>query len=180
MIRQTEGWRDLRMALVGTAVGAGTPALANFGPTGGGAIKQMSFGVGDSVYVGGHVDHDYLPDSIAYPHVHFAVSGTNVNTVKWQLTYTLAKGHGQQAFSADTIITLEAAPNGTAWNHEIVEHGTGFSLLEPDALVIMEVKRITNGGTDNVDTVFGLFVDFHYQVHCYATPYRLPNFWTGV
>lgn len=131
------------------------------------------------MYLAGHVDHDYLPDSIAYPHVHWAVSGTDVNTVKWQLTYILAKGHGQQAFPAETVITVEAAPNGTAWNHEVTEHGSGFSLLEPDALVLIELKRITNGGTDNANTVFGLFVDFHYQVQSYATPYRLPDFWTG-
>ena len=174
-----EGWRDLRMSITASAAGAGTPALVNFGPSASGAIKQMSFGVGDSVYMGAHLDHDYLPGSLAYPHVHYCVSGTNVNPVKWQLTYTLAKGHDQEAFSTDTILTLQQAPSGTAWQHMVVEDAVGVDLLEPDTLIIMELERITNGGTENTDTVFGLFVDFHYQVNGYCTPYRLPNFYTG-
>jgi hypothetical protein len=165
------------MSLVAAAVGGGTPALANFGPSASGAIKQLAFGVGDSVYIGGHVDHDYLPGSLAYPHVHWATNGTNVQPVRWQMTMTLAKGHNQEAFTTDLIVNVEEAGSGIAWQHMVTEDTGGLSLLEPDTLVLMELERITNGGTDNADTVFGLFVDFHYQTQQAATPNRLPNFY---
>ena len=178
MTVQTYGWRDLRMSLVAAAPGGGTPVLANFGPSGSGALKQLTFGIGDSVYIAGHVDHDYLPGSLAYPHVHWCVNGTDTNTVKWQLTYSIATGHDQESFTADGIITVEEAANGTAWRHMVTEDTGGLSLIEPDTLIIMELERITNGGTNNADTVFGLFVDFHYQTAQYSTPNRLPTFYT--
>lgn len=173
---QTDGWKDLRMALVAAATGGGSPTLAAFGPTG--TIKQLSFGVGDSVYVGAHVDHDILPGSIMYPHMHWTTNGTDVNSVKWEFRYTAAKGHDQEAFPADVVISLEEAASGTAWQHMVTEDATGFAALEVDSLIIAEVKRVTNGGTDNTDTVFGLFADLHYEVLGFATPNRVPNFYS--
>jgi hypothetical protein len=177
MSQMVYGWRDLRLPVVSAATGGGTPTLTAFGPTG--TIKQWKFAIGDSMYLAAHVDHDYLPGSMAYIHVHWSTSGTSVNSVKWQLSYTLAKGHDQANFPADTVITLEEAAAGTAWRHMITEDGVGFSIEEPDTLILVELERITNGASDNADNVFGLFVDFHYEVQQYATPYRAPNFYTG-
>ena len=171
------GWRDLRAPAVAAATGAGTPSLQNFGPTGGGAIKQYRLAVGDSLYFAAHVDHDYAVGTTAFPHVHWTTNGTDVNTVKWQMTYVIAKGHNQAAFGTDTVITMEEAASGTAWQHMVTEDATGFSILEPDTLIICEVERITNGGSENADSVFLLFVDWHYQVQQYATLNRSPNFY---
>lgn len=173
---QTDGWKDLRMALVASASGPAAPAATVFGPTG--VIKQLAFAVNDSVYVAAHVDHDILPGSLMYPHVHWSTNGTSINTVKWQLTYVTAKGHDQEAFPADTVLTLEEAASGTAWQHMVTEDPTGFTALEVDSLFICELKRITNGGVENADTVFGLFADLHYEVLGFATPNRTPNFYT--
>jgi hypothetical protein len=170
------GWRDLRSALVGTASGAAAPSLTVFGPTG--FMKQLAFGIGDSVYIAFHVDHDYKPGSIAFPHIHWTTNGTQTNSVKWQLEYTIASGHNQSSFPADTTLTVEEAAHGTAWRHMITEHPTGFSMIEPDTLILAELTRITNGGTNNTDTVFGLFVDMHYETQQYATPSRVPDFYT--
>lgn len=171
-----EGWRDLRMALVAAATGAGAPASAAFGPTGG--VKQLSFGVGDSVYVAGHVDHDVKVGSTFYPHMHWAVSGTDTASVRWQITYTTAKGHNQESFGADTVVYLEEAAQGTAWRHMVTEDSVGFPALEVDSLFVAEIKRISNGGVDNANTVFGLFMDIHYEVQQYATPSRVPDFYS--
>ena len=170
-----EGWKDLRMSVIASATGGGSPSLAVFGPTGN--IKQLSFGVDDSVYVAGHIDHDIKRNSIMYPHVHWSTNGTNVQPVKWQFSYITAKGHNQDNFSADTVVIVEEAAQGTAWRHMITERAIGFPALEVDSLFICELKRITNGGTDNTDTVFGLFMDIHYEVEDYATPSRSPDFY---
>lgn len=170
------GWRDLRCALVAAATGTGTPALTAFGTSGN--IKQMAFGVGDSVYLAAHVDHDIKPGSTIYPHVHWTTNGTSTNTVKWELRYVTAKGHNQANFGADTVVNLEEAAQGTAWRHMVTEDATGFTAPEVDSVIIMELKRVTNGGTENADTVFGLFVDFHYESDRNATLNRAPDFYS--
>ena len=172
------GWRDLRSAITAADIPASSaPTPTAFGPTG--SLKRYAFAVNDYVGLDFHVDHDYWPGSTAYIHVHWTTNGTSTNTVKWQLTYTIAKGHNQANFGTDTVITLEEAAAGTAWRHMVTEDATGFSLIEPDTLLHVDLKRITNGGTENTDAVFGLFVDIHYQTMQYATPYRTPNFYTG-
>lgn len=172
------GWRDLRTSLTGLEPPPATaPTQTAFGPSG--LLKRPAFAVGDYLEFDLHVDHDYWVDSDAFLHVHWSTNGTSVNSVKWEISYTLAKGHDQANFPAQQLITIEQAAAGTAWRHMITEDGTGISLEEPDTLLLGRITRITNGGTDNADAVFGLFVDFHYQTMQYATPYRIPNFYTG-
>jgi len=168
------GWNDLEMSITAAPPGANVPLLTAFGPTGG--VKQYKFVVNDSVFLAGHIKHDIKPGSTMYPHVHWSTDGTSTNTVKWQITYLSAKGHDQESFNADTILTLEEAAAGTAWRHMITEDPVGIPALETDSLFIAEVKRITNGGSENADAVFGLFVDLHYEVSQYATPNRTPDF----
>ena len=131
MTIQVYGWKDLRMSVVGSAAGGGTPTLAAFGPTGN--IKQTSFGIGDSVYLAGHVDHDIKLGSTMYIHVHWSTNGTSTNNVKWQVSYITAERENQQAFSADTIIALEEAATGTAWSHMVTEDLVGFHVLDVDS-----------------------------------------------
>lgn len=176
MSQAAYGWKDLRMSVSGAASGAGAPGSIAFGPTGN--IKETSFGVGDSVYLSGHVDHDILIGSTSYIHVHWSTSGTNVQPVHWEVAYMVAAGHDQENFPADSIITLAEAAHGTAWRHMITEDAVGLVAPEVDSLLLLELKRVTNGGTDNTDTVFGLFVDMHYEVGQLATPSRTPDFYT--
>jgi len=170
------GWRDLSKTLESAAAGTGIPALAAFGLTG--TVKQKAFAVGDSVYIGLQVPHDIRVGSTMYPYVQWTTNGVIANTVKWQMNYTTAKSHDQEVFPADTILTLEQAAQGTAWRHMLIEDAVGFSALEPDEFLAIELVRITNGGVDNADTVFGLSMGLHYQVQQFATPNRTPNFYT--
>jgi len=170
------GWKDLKMVVSSAAKAAAAPSLAAFGPSG--TVKQLSFGVNDAVYLEGHVDHDILTGSTMYPHVHWTTDGTETNTVKWQLTYLAAAGHNQANYPTDTVITVEEAAQGTAWRHMITEHLTGLDALEIDSLITVELKRITNGGTENTDTVFANFVDLHYEIGQIATPNKAPDFFS--
>jgi len=175
-IGNIDGWRDLEMSVTSAATGGGTPTATVFGPSGN--IKQTKFAVNDSVYLTTHVPHDIKPGSTMYMHVHWATDGTSLNTVKWELDYTFAKGHNQSNFGADATITLEEAAQGTAWRHMITEDAVGIPAVEIDSLILVELKRITNGGAENADGVFGLFVDFHYEAQQFATPSRTPDFYT--
>jgi len=42
---------------------------------------------------------------------------------------------------------------------------------------LVTLKRVTNGGTDNTDDVFGLMVDLHYQSDRDATRNKVPDFY---
>lgn len=175
MTIQTYGWSDLRMAVTAVAIGSGAPALRAFGPTGN--IKQLRFGVGDSVYLAAHFSHDILQGATVFPHIHWTTDGTNVNSVKWELNYAWAEGYDTDNFPAETTVNLEEAAAGTAWRHMITEDDAGFVTPDIDTILVCELKRVTNGGVENSDQIFGLFVDIHYQVGQIATPNRSPNFW---
>lgn len=170
------GWRDNLADILRAKPGKGTPTQANFGPSGN--IQQIKFGVGDSVYVVWHINHDVAIGEDGFFHVHWSSSGTDVNPVHWDLTWTVAIGHGQGVFPTDASDTVIGTPDGTAWTHYITEQTTGVPMPEPDTLVLAELTRVTNGATDNADDVFGLMLDIHYPVDRYATPSRVPDFYT--
>lgn len=169
------GWRDLRAALIGAkAAGVSDPTLAIFAPSGG--IKQYKFAVGNEVFLAFHIDHDIKAGSTVYPHVHWATDGTETNTVKWEMEYTIAARTDEPSFPAPTTIDVTAAAKGTAWAHQVTEHGVGFTAPDIDSLIILHLTRVTNGGTENTDGVFGLFVDLHYEAQQYGTVNRAAPF----
>lgn len=172
-------WDDNLTSLTpGKVPASAAPTWTAFGPSG--ICFQWVFGIDDHIQTAGfHITHDIKPGSLIYPHVHWSTDGTDANTVKWELSFTYAKGHNQEAFPADITVTLEQAASGTAWQHMIVEalDAQAFVAPEVDALIIMDVKRITNGGTENTDDVFGLFVDLHYQKDRFGTPQKAPDFY---
>jgi len=174
----TSGWRDLKAHLIAAAVGAGTPALTAFGPSGN--IKQIAFAIGDSVYFSFHVDHDIKVGTDMFLHVHWSSDGIDTNTVKWECDYTYAERNDStpDTFPADSTISLEQAGAGAAWSHMVNEDVTGITAPEVDTIILMELKRVTNGGTDNTDTIFGITVDFHYETDHYSTKNRAPDFYS--
>jgi hypothetical protein len=175
------GWRDNFANIAGQPTGVNAPTMTAFGPTGN--IKQPAFATaagGDSVYIIWHIDHDVEPGSTCYMHVHWTTNGTSTNKVKWEIRYTFAKGHNQSSggnFPAETLISLEESASGVAWRHMVTEDAVGITVPEPDSLVVAEVKRVVASGAANADTVFGLFVDIHYQADRIATVNRSPNFY---
>lgn len=179
--RKTYGYRDNFANLTAAATGAGTPSLQAFGPSGN--IKQRRFSIGDSVYVVWHINHDVVPDSTCFLHMHWttdAVGTQREQPVHWEINYTYAKGHSQgDAFPADTTVTLIDTPTTTAWEHRVIEDTTGFTIPEVDSLVVAEIKRVTNGATENNSQVFGLFADIHYLSDRNTTVSRAPDFYQG-
>lgn len=171
----TGGFKDLISVLSATATGPAAPTLKLFGPTQ--KAKQYAFNVGDSVYVAGHMNHDGSINTTAFTHVHWSTSGTDANSVKWEVSCTTAAGHNTANFGADLVVTVEEAAHGTAWRHMITEDVTGHPIYDPDTAVIMTLTRITNGATDNADDVFGLFLDEHFVSDRQATKNRTPNFY---
>jgi hypothetical protein len=170
-------WKDLTVAGINGRVGAANaPTLTAFTPGGSGGLLQYAFIVGDYILASFHVNHDIKPNGQAFFHVHWTTDGTSTASVKWEVEYSLALGHNQAAFSTPAIITVEEAASGTAYQHMVTETATPITLAEPDIMLIARLRRITNGGTNNADTVFGLAIDLHYESDRDATPNRAPPF----
>ena len=179
--RTRAGWRDLTSPITDAGVpGAQAPVRTAFGPAHTPQHEQFAFAVNDYVFCESfHVNHDVKVGGLAYIHVHWSTDGTNVATVKWELSIMRALGHNQANFAAPVVKTVEAAAAGTAWRHMITEVSLvdALTLTEPDELLLVTLRRVTNGGTNNTDNVFGLMVDFHYEVNRHATPNKAPNFY---
>ena len=102
------------------------------------------------------------------------------NTVKWEFTYTFAKGFGQEAFdTTGTAVTAEQASDGQ-YKHMITEtDGVDIpTLTEPDGFIIVIVKRITNGATDTANDIFGISSDIHIKSTGLPTKNKAPNFYS--
>lgn len=185
--RTGPGWKDLTCSISASPGGAATPVLTNFQSAGTLQRKEYAFAVNDYVWLTPfHVNHDIKADgtSKAYLHVHWATSGTSVATVKWEFHVQRALRTASPAVSAmvfgpPEVYAVEAAPSGTAWQHLVTEVSDiqALTLTSPDELILVSLRRVTNGGTDNVNTVFGLMVDMHYEAERDASPNKAAPFW---
>lgn len=174
----TTGWEDMFAPMLAgkTSTSPPTFTIGAFDPGGaGGSLAAYAFGAGDQIFLAFHTPHNVKPNSTAYLHVHWATDGVNTGTVNWIAEYSIAKGHSQEAFSANAIINLPSeAASSTAYMHQITEDTVGITIDEPDELVVVRVEM---DATTCTDTIFGLAVDIHYQTDRNATINRSPNFY---
>lgn len=175
------GWRDMVATVSSARVpAANAPTLDNFGPSGN--RTEYKFILNDYIMIKPfHVNHDVKPYGQAYLHVHWTTNGTSTATVKWEFEILRAKGHGQEAFGAPVTLSVTQAASGTAWQHMIAEvtDSDALTLYEPDELIMVILRRVTNGGVNNTDQVFAMEVDFHYETDRSFTPYKAPDFYVG-
>lgn len=173
------GWNDMISGMSTTDTPAAySPVGRAFGPDG--LIKELEFAVDDYVYVESyHTVNDVDPGAQAYIHIHWSTNGVNQNPVVWEVTFTQAKGHNQQNFGTSTTIQITGVPDGGAWRHYTTSANItdAITLNEPDELVLVTLKRATNGATDNGDQVFGLKVAMHYQTTRSNTPTKAPPYY---
>ena len=174
-----DGWKDLLGTFRNPTTAANAPTWSAIN---GGPFYAWKFGLNDYQTYYFHMQHDWAYGTDVFLHAHWLPSATNTQPVKWQFTYSFAKGFGQEAFdTTGTTISVQEAGPGTAFTHmttEIAEvDAVPGSSLEVDGILMVIIKRITNGGTDNTDDIFLLTSDAHYQVDTIATVSRAPPFY---
>lgn len=177
--RTAEGWADLisPLSLIGVPP-AQAPEYLPFGPSG--LRREMAFEVGDYAFSAPlHVNHDVKPGGRAVCHVHWSTNGTNTQPVRWEFQISRALGHNQAYFTAETSYFVEEPAFGGAWRHMVTEMSLADALIltEPDELLLVTLRRVANGTTENTDQVFGLLVDFHYESDRRNTPNKTPDFY---
>ena len=174
------GWRDITAQVTTRGVGATDPAWTQIGS---GPFYAYSFALNDVAWFTYHIPHDIVRDAPIHLHAHWMSDGTNANSVKWEWYYTFAQGFDQENFdSTGTLIEAEEAISEspiTAYRHMVTETAaiTIPGLDEPDGLLQVRIRRVTNGATDNTDEIFLLESDVHYLSNSLATPYKSPNFY---
>lgn len=173
------GWRDITGQIIVKGVGSSDPDWAAVGS---GFYSAFKFAIDDECWISYHVPHDIEPETDIYIHSHWTSDDTSTDIVKWEFTYSHALGFGQEAFNAsgETPVTAQQAATGTAYTHMVTESSSIYipSLTEPDGLILVRCKRVTNGGTDNTDNIFLLQCDIHYESTNKATLNKSPNFYT--
>lgn len=180
-LRTGPGWRDL-VSPIGTAgvPNVNAPNKVAFGPNHTPQREEFAFDLNDYCFCEPfHVNHDVKPGGDAYLHVHWSTQGVQTFNVVWELSFLRALGHSQGAFDVVAVKTLTQAAHPTPWQHQIIEVGAGdlITLFEPDELILVTLRRLTNGGTNVTDNVFGLMVDLHYESDRNATPNKVPDFY---
>ena len=171
------GWRDITGAIDVRGVGANDPTWSQVGS---GPFYSYKFAVNDECWLVFHIPHDITPHSRVHFHAHWIADGTNVNPVKWEWYYTYALGFNQEAFDpAGSVATAEEAASGVAYQHMVTETDAVYipTLTEPDGLIYVRLRRITNGATENTDGIFLLTTDVHYQSTDQCTFGKAPDFY---
>lgn len=175
-----QGWNDLTAELTVRGNASSAPVWEQIGTLVG--INGYNFTINKECWAAFHIPHDYKPGGEIYIHVHWTSDGVDRRNVKWKIDYTVAKGHNQSIggnFPLPETIYLEQSCSGTAYRHMVTEMANSINIsnAEVDSLILVHLKRVTNGATDNTDNVYGLTIDCHYQCDRFSTPNRAPNFY---
>jgi len=168
------GWKDLIPYEYTNGASAAAPSFTSFPAS---EISDWSFGVGDERWLKYHVDHDMKQSDLMYPHIHLTTSGTSTNVVRFQLDFIMVNSHGVASWPAtSTTQVIDTTPIGVAMT-QYTSEGTAVATPLPDTLIHLRVRRISNGGVTNPDTVWMHAVDWHYPTQMFATRNRVPNFY---
>jgi hypothetical protein len=133
-----------------------------------------------------HLNHDYKPSTMIYPHVHWTTNQDLAGTVRFGFTWKYARRadspSGVIRFTpAQTIYIETTLAVGQVAQHNVSESPDGFGIYHPDfevdGMILCQFFR--DGGHVN-DTfpgdVFFIKVDAHCETHVMCTPQRFPPF----
>jgi len=176
---QDIGWKDNVVPFTLAIKGASAPSEA----TDSNGFVRLAFSDGNEVFIDYHVNHDYARGTSAYIHIHWMPTTTMTlgETVIWNISYIIAKGHqqGESLLATPVSFTITHISDGTevAGEHMVTECSDidAFDLIEPDTVVSIKVQR----GTDTYGSnVYGLMADLHYQADRDSTLNKAPDFYT--
>ena len=183
----TSGWRDLKGKVTQRNTGGSKPTHATYR----GGLKQYQFAVGKEEYFTYHIDHDHLPDSDVFLHVHWShingsVTGGSI-TLEYELAY--AKGFNQGAFGVPVSSTYLGVASAVQYQHIISEIQVSAAApnaaseidsndLEPDGIIEARVKILYNNMTGATPDPFIHEADIHYQSTSMGTKQKAPDFYT--
>lgn len=179
------GWRDITSEVIVRGTGSASPVWSQLGSS---PFHAYQFTVGRECWLNFHINHDYKPGGQILLHVHWTTAGTSTIPVVWELTYAVAKGHNQTnggtfPYAAPPYYTgtvqLSQAPSGVPFRHMVTEMTQSINVTnaEVDSIIMVHLKRISAGSSNNNDPVFVLTADCHYESDRVFTLNKAPNFY---
>lgn len=157
------GWQDYIVGgnTIGNHPGLNPPTLTLWRDS----FYKYQFGDGDQGWFDIHMLHDYKAESKVYLHAHWGINVAGATGAgNWIFKYSPAKGYSQQAFPAETVVSVPIVPNGTQYMHQIDEFTELQSFntnLEVDSLILCAIEL--DIGTLSEDP-FLFQVDMHVEV----------------
>lgn len=185
--RTSSGWSDI-VAELYTRGGPASPVPTVFRN----GIYLYEFTPTDTleVFSNFHIPHSYKLGSMIYPHVHFSVTSNNTGVVRWVFEYTVANRRDGAAtnytFGATSSIAVDfTVPSNSAYSHFVCEApdlgGIAGTNLDVDGMILMRIYREGAHVNDTFpDSVWGITADVHIEVDKASTPFRAPDFMTGL
>jgi hypothetical protein len=166
--------------------GGDAPSIQTFRDS----VRGLAYDANDRWDGVAHFDHDYVPLTDAFIHIHWAHNGTAISG-NWAATFssTYAKGHNQAPYAASKDLSFSVStPNTTAvprYQHMITE--LQWSIAGGDAtrhiLADLEVDGLIKGSLlmTAIPTIVGgnFFldrIDLHYQSTNMGTKQKSPPF----
>jgi hypothetical protein len=175
-------WEDLVHQFSAKASGGNNPVFQSvWGNFQGYVFSQSAM---NQVWCDFHIRHDYAMGTNMYPHIHWCPITTDTGTVRWGIEYTVAKGHGQQAFPATTTVYVEQTiTTNSNQKHMVAEvsdvNAIPGNLIEPDAVIKLRIFRDAAHANDTFPAIVHAWqVDIHYRVGQLGTRNKAPNFFT--
>lgn len=164
-------WEDLRVPLErGRPAGGNQPTWAQFKTNGAGSngVYTWQFDDGDEIWFTVQLPHSWREGSVIYPHLHWSPSSDvdPSDNVGIGLEYTWADM--DETFGNTTIITRDV-PTGVNNQDEHLFHnfdeagidGTGHTI---SSILVCRFFRQAAASDNYADPIWGLEVDFHYEV----------------
>lgn len=137
----------------------------------------------NQVWVDFHIGHDIALGTKIYPHIHWLPLNNIGGTVRWGIEYSVAKGHGQEAFHPTVTVYVDHTfPANSYKKHMITEvpevDAIPSTHIEPDSFVKMRIFRDANNIADTYNyDIHAWYADLHYQAERIGTMNKAPNFY---
>lgn len=148
-------------------IGANAPSLTTYRD----GLFQLAFDGGVSLnetWANIHILHDYKDGTKIYPHIHWShIVGAPSGDVKWNIEYSVSKGHSGGTFGASTTVSVTQTA-GAQYTHQIAEVSEGDAIdatnLEPDSVVQFRVYRDPTDGADTfANDAYLIYFDCHVE-----------------
>lgn len=191
-----DGWDDLMMLMWYDTAGGDAPSPTPIRGTGTNA-RALFFSAADKCDVNAHWNHDLVPNTDVYLHVHWLHPGTSISgtlTVDYYLTY--AKGHQQATFPAEKQVTVShsvSIGSYPQYQHNISEvllattsptaNQFDRSLMEVDGcfqgtLIMGTLPTISGAPAGSANEIAIIRTDLHYRTTgIKGTKNRSPSFY---
>lgn len=150
------GWIDYNFGIGALSRGAAAPDLVNLASSNIEVLGFNGVNVTEQVSTTIEMNHNWVNESIIYPHVHWMPTTTGLGNVNWQLEYIATN---RNVAGASVTINVIQATGGVAWNENFASlpaiDMTGFTV--GTQLFFRLFRDPTDDDTYEADAVLATF-----------------------